>query len=116
MAISEDTKHKDLMKSMKKLNESLENINSSIKNLTKIFDQLNRVNAFTKDQITRKNHLIIGLLADYGKIYDSEGFDVSELINRLFVVGFTEEEILELGIFTEDDIDKANEDNSSNDI
>lgn len=110
MAISEDTKHRELMKSMKKLNESLENINRSIENLAKIFDRLSEETAFVKDQITRDKQLTVALLADYGKI------DNSTLINKLFVDGFTEEETLEVGIFTEDDIDKANEDNSSNDI
>lgn len=55
MAISEDTKHRELMKSMKKLNESVENINRSIENLTKIFDRLNKATAPIREQLNEDN-------------------------------------------------------------
>lgn len=43
-----------------------------------------------------------------------EPMDIEELINYLFTLDFTEEEMLELGICSEDDIDRANERNMSN--
>lgn len=65
--------------------------------------------------LERCKELLIKMVESHGQNWLSgDWLDPSDTINYLFTLDFTEEEILELGIFTEADIDKANEDNMSN--
>lgn len=116
MALSDDLKHKQLLSSMKKMDDSLKKISDSIERATFCMENLSRVTAqSTDDKAERYKRLIVDLIEDQGK-QCGEWLSKSDTINYLFTLDFTEEELLELGIFTEDDIDKANEDNSSNSI
>jgi hypothetical protein len=61
----------------------------------------------------RLKDLMYNMMEDhwYG-LFNGEKMPTSDIINWLFTVDFTEEEILELGWFSEEMIDKANEDNT----
>ena len=116
MALSDDLKHKQLMASMKKMDDTLKKINGSLERATSCMENLTRVTEpSTEDKAERYKHLIVNLIEDQGKEC-GYWLDISGTINYLFTLDFTEEELLELGIFTEDDIDKADEDNTSNDF
>lgn len=115
MALSDDLKYKQLMSSMDRQNKSLEKINTSIINLTNTFNVLSRlknIEELQSNKAEKYKQLILNMIEYFEK---EKFFDISDTINHLFVMGFTEEEILELGVYTEEDIDKAN-DNTSNDI
>lgn len=119
MAYSEEFRHKQLMSSLDRQNKTLEKVNTSIINLTNTFNVLSRlknIEELQSNKAERYKQLILNMIDYIAKDEFGEFFDISDTINQLFVMGFTEEEMLELGICTEEDIDKANEDNTSNDI
>lgn len=65
--------------------------------------------------LERAKELLVTLIKDIGSNHlGGEPIDVADTINYLFTLDFTEEEILSLEIFTEEDIDLANELNLSN--
>lgn len=66
--------------------------------------------------LDRAKQLLLNMIEAHGKPFLSgDWLDISDTINYLFTLDFTEEEILELGFCTEEDIDRANEENMSND-
>ena len=59
--------------------------------------------------LERTKELLIKMIESHGKNWLSgEWLDIEDTINYLFTLDFTEEEILELGFCTEEDIDRAN--------
>lgn len=59
--------------------------------------------------LERAKELIKILIDDMSGVHlCGEPLDIEELINYLFTLDFTEEEMLELGICSEEDIDRAN--------
>ena len=116
MALSDDLKHKQLMSSMKKMDDSLKKINDSLERATSCMENHAKLTKpFTDDKADRYKQLIVNLIEDQGKEC-GYWLDISGTINYLSTLNFTEEDLLELGLFTEEQIDKANEDNTSNDF
>lgn len=57
----------------------------------------------------RMKELLLKMIEAHGKNWLSgEWLNIEDTINYLFTLGFTEEEMLELGFCSEDDIDRAN--------
>lgn len=65
--------------------------------------------------LDRAKQSLINMIEAHGKPFlGGDWLDISDTINYLFTLDFTEEEILELGFCTEEDIDMANIKNMSN--